>query len=129
MAGQVPAGDFILLPMPLHPSRLRTRGFNQAVHLARFIQRLHPQRTRLALNVAQRIKATPSQGVHSPRQRLRNVAGAFALNRPHILRDKDVLIIDDVVTTGATCRALAKRITKAGACSINILAAARALPK
>ena len=90
---------------------------------------LHSTTTTLPFQAAVRVKETLPQGAHSARQRTRNVAGAFQIQKPEAIADQDVLIIDDVITTGATCRALAKALKKAGARSVSVLAAARALPR
>lgn len=129
MAGKMPTGTFVLIPVPLHKKRLRKRGFNQSQELAKRLHALHPPTTTLPFQAVARIKETLPQGRHSARQRARNVAGAFRVQKPEAITGQDVLIIDDVITTGATCRALAKTLKKAGARSVSVLAAARALPK
>ena len=115
-----------LLPVPLHVSRLRQRGFNQSLSLARVIGR--QANVPVEFNAVERIRATASQGSMSRRHRARNVAGAFRVRDPDLIAGKDLILIDDVITTGATAAALAKTLTKAGARSVCILAAARALP-
>lgn len=122
---QVPAST--LLPIPLHESRLRTRGFNQALVLAEEVGRLlgYP----VQRHTLRRTRATPSQGEQTAKGRHRNVAGAFRLHDPQPIKDKHLILIDDVITSGATVRAAARVLEKAGAASILVLAAARALPK
>ena len=129
MAARLSSNPQVLVPVPLHSSRLRQRGFNQSMVLAKRIHRLRQDITSLPLQTVVRTKATAKQGAHSARQRMRNVAGAFQVLKPAAIAQKDILIIDDVMTTGATCRSLAKALQKAGARSTHILAATRALPR
>lgn len=115
-----------LVPVPLHTARLRQRGFNQSLALAQHLGRLAD--VPVHVNAVQRIKNTPSQGTMSRRHRARNVARAFHIPRPQVLAGRHVILIDDVITSGATANALAAICMKAGANSVCILAAARALP-
>lgn len=113
--------DFIL-PVPLHRRRLRERGFNQALELARPVARtwgipLRPE-------IAERTKATPPQMELNARERRRNLRGAFTVTRP--LGGVRVAVVDDVATTGATLEALAKALRRAGAAYIECWVVARA---
>jgi len=115
------AGADLLLPVPLHPRRLFARRFNQAALLARAIARASgrpwsPDRLR-------RRKNTPSQGGLSRRQRLENMRGAFAVRGR--LDGMRILLIDDVMTTGATAEACAKVLRRAGAAWVGVLTLAR----
>jgi len=114
-----------LIPVPLHYKRLVQRGFNQAAWLA---QRISRQTDRPVLyDTLIRQRATPSQGGLNARQRRANVTGAFSL-RPGSekkVRDKCVLLIDDVYTTGSTLDACTHTLLKAGARQVNILVLAR----
>jgi len=116
--------DFIL-PVPLHPFRLLSRRFNQAALLAQGIARLTGARHRPDL--LRRIKRTQPQVGLSPVGRRQNVAHAFALARGQqgALKDAAVLLIDDVLTTGATVEACAKVLRRAGARRIDVLTLAR----
>jgi len=110
-----------VLPVPLHWRRKCLRGFNQARELAR------PLATHLRVPLVEnaiRRRATPPQsGLHA-RQRVRNLRAAFAVRGAMPYRH--VLIVDDVITTGATVRELAKEVLRAGATSVSALAVARA---
>lgn len=109
-----------LLPMPLHHDRLATRGFNQAAELARGIAPLLD--ARLAPGLAVRLRPTPAQSRLDAAARRRNLAGAFrACGAP-----RRVLLIDDVVTTGATVRELSQTLRAAGCEEVLVLAVARA---
>ncbi|WP_255349342.1 ComF family protein [Thioalkalivibrio sp. ARh3] len=111
-----------VVPVPLHPSRLRERGFNQCEPLARCVAEV----LGVPLDTAcvRRVRATPSQQTLSGPQRRRNLRDAFAVNAA--LAGERVLVVDDVVTTGATLDALARALLKAGAASVEGLALARA---
>ncbi len=112
----------LLIPIPLHPERLRERGFNQALELARPLSRA----LGIAMNSAglRRVRATPRQTGLNALIRRRNVRGAFELNTD--VRDRHIALVDDVITTAATARECAKLIKRAGAASVQVWAVARA---
>lgn len=124
--GPVLAGADAVVPVPLHPWKRLQRGFNQSADLSRTLG--VPVRP-----VLWRSRATRAQAGLTPGQRRRNVAGAFALT-PWPMRtskaiDKQVLVlVDDVMTTGATLDACARVLQRAGAREVRTLALARALP-
>lgn len=112
-----------IVPMPMHWTRRYLRGFNQAELLARDLSR----RTGIPLlDVARRSRLTRAQVGLSDHHRRRNVAGAFSISRPDRLEGRHVLIIDDVLTTGATAAACAGALKKAGAARVTALTVARA---
>lgn len=113
-----------LIPVPLHRWRQARRGFNQAYELARPIAR----KRGLAMpgNVIRR-SATRYQTGLDTRARRRNLSGAFVVRGP--LRCHHPLIVDDVVTTGATANALTATLLDAGASAVSVLALARAAPR
>lgn len=120
--------DTLLVPVPLHRWRLWRRGFNQSAVLAMAIARLTGREAApLALH---RVRATPPQAGLSRSARIRNVSGAFAPRPGHeaALRGRQVVIVDDVMTTGATLEACARAAMKAGARAAAVLTFARALP-
>jgi ComF family protein len=126
--------DLLLVPVPLHPSRRRERGFNQAELLALGLSRkLAKAGERRALRVEtcclRRIRATPPQTGLSLRARRENVRGVFAVDRPAMVRDRVVVLVDDVMTTGATLSACAAALKQAGAARVVALALARATPQ
>ena len=112
----------LVLPMPLSMQRLRERGFNQALELARH---LAPRKTDATLLL--RIRDTPSQRPLKRLDRQRNVAGAFALEplRAQRVRDRSVVLVDDVMTSGASLFAAARILREASAAHITALALAR----
>ena len=118
-------GTDLLVPVPLHPRRLRTRRFNQAALLARSLSRLK----NIPLDTAslQRMKATESQGGKTALGRRRNMQGAFAVRegRRDYIQDKAVILIDDVLTTGATAEACVRALKTSGAARVDVLTLAR----
>lgn len=112
----------LIVPVPLHPARLRERGYNQALELARPLARQFG--IPLAHGLAQRVRATATQSLLSAEERRRNVRGAFALSRP--LAASHVAIVDDVIATGSTVGELARLLRRAGAERIEVWAVARA---
>ena len=119
----VAADHDLVLPLPLHPTRLRTRGFNQSLEIARPVAR--------ALGVAidptllSRTRATPPQADLPLKERGKNVRGAFECAGD--LAGKRVLLVDDVMTTGSTLREAARILKLHGAGPITVAVAARAL--
>jgi ComF family protein len=113
----------LVVPMPLHPSRLRQRGYNQALELARPLARaLHaPVRHDLLL----RTRSTKAQTELGAIARRRNVRGAFAA-KPGVAWPGHVALLDDVMTTGATLAECARVLRRAGVRRIDVWALARA---
>lgn len=114
----------LLIPVPLHASRLRRRGFNQAQQIAR------PLGRQLGITVdahsCRRIIATPEQSRLSARARRRNLRGAFECRRD--LQGLHVAVVDDVMTTGSTTAEFSRVLRKAGARRISICCIARVPP-
>jgi ComF family protein len=121
--GDAPSPDCVA-PMPLHPARIRERGFNHAAAIARELARLRT--LPLALDVCRRVRDTPPQMQLKYDARRRNVRGAFACDDS--VRDRHVTIIDDVMTTGTSLDELAATLKRAGACEVSCWVVARALP-
>jgi len=113
--------SFTLLPVPLHPRRLRERGFNQAELLARAIgDRFHWE---VRGDLLLRTRETAVQSNMSAAARRKNVRNAFALRTGHV--PERIVIVDDVVTTGSTTAEIAALLRKAGAREIEVWALAR----
>jgi len=130
LAGQAPA-EMLVIPIPLHRTKLAQRGFNQARSLARealgFLRKSHPEwRLTLAASTLMRLRATESQAGLTPRQRRLNVRGAFSVSDPSKVTMQNVLLVDDILTTGATARAAAQALLEAGAASVWVATLARA---
>ena len=112
-----------VVPVPLHPRRLRERGYNQAAELARFAAR--SLALPLDLTLLQRSRATKGQTGLGVRERSLNVAGAFVTTRA-LLHAPRVALVDDVVTTGSTVLAAAAALQAAGAGAVELWVVARA---
>jgi len=116
----LPAGALVV-PVPLHPSRLRERGYNQALLLARALGRA--AQLRVAVRALVRRRATPSQAHLDAAARRANLAGAFAAPAP--LDGATIVLVDDVLTTGATADACARTLRAAGAARVLVLTVGR----
>ena len=115
----------VLVPVPLHRSRLWRRGFNQSVLVARELSR----RTGVpvAVNALKRVRATPPLKGLNMRQRRRTVAGAFRPGDRIDLRGRTVILVDDVMTTGSTANACARILKRAGAERVDLVSWARVI--
>lgn len=107
------AGAQVMMPVPLHPKKLKSRGYNQSFLLAQALAR----QKGIALNSTGliRVRNTPSQTQFGREGRLQNMSGAFACIEGSAVRGKIVLLIDDVATTGATLEGCAQALKEAGA--------------
>ena len=117
----------LLLPTPLHPRRLRSRGFNQALELSRVVAaRLELP---LAVQVLRRNRPTISQTGLSPRERRRNIRGSFAVadDQAALIAGRHLAVLDDVLTTGSTAAEMSRTLLRAGAARVDIWAIARSL--
>jgi ComF family protein len=114
-----------LVPMPLHPARLRERGFNQALELARCVGRA--LELPVLAQAARRLRDTPPQASLPWKERAGNMRGAFDCDAH--LSGKRVAIVDDVMTTGHTLGELAQAVARAGAAEVWCWVVARALKK
>lgn len=115
----------LIVPVPLHYTRLVARGFNQSAWLAQAIGRAGGRP--VSVDALKRTRRTPSQAGLSSRGRRRNVSGAFVVHARALKRiqDAQVLLVDDVLTTGATLNACARALKRAGARQIDVLVLAR----
>jgi ComF family protein len=123
--GDLLEGVDLLVPVPLHWSRLFTRRYNQAALLAHAIHASGGPD--VAPDWLIRRRRTPPQGHLGPAARVRNVRGAFALRAGRSLKGKRVVVVDDVLTTGATAEECARILRRAGAEFVGVLTFARAL--
>ncbi|MCE5181279.1 MAG: ComF family protein [Betaproteobacteria bacterium] len=115
----------MLLPMPLHPSRLKERGFNQALEIARPIAKW--LNIPLAADACRRTRDTSSQAGLKLKERRRNVRGAFACDLD--LAGKIIAVLDDVMTTGATLNEISRVLKSRGAVEVSAWVVARTLPE
>ena len=113
----------LIIPVPLHRRRLRSRGFNQALVLARF---LFPKAgRRIVANLLVRTRWTDPQTALSGRERRQNLVGAFTVSKPERIVGQRILLIDDVYTTGTTLNECARVLKKNGAAQVEALTLAR----
>lgn len=121
------AYDPLIVPVPLHRGRLLRRRYNQAALLAHGLARETKQTC--IPDLLLRIRATPTQGHLKAGARAKNVRKAFAVHPRHAakLQGRHVVLVDDVLTTGATVRECTDALLKAGAASVNVLTIARAV--
>ena len=118
-----------LVPVPLHRAKLRQRGFNQAELIARAAMKISPARDRLLLcaGVLERKRETASQIGLTTHQRRENLRGAFGVAQPEVVKGREVLVVDDVYTTGATVSECARVLRRAGATKVWVATVARTL--
>jgi ComF family protein len=113
----------VLVPVPLHPRRLRERGFNQSALLARELAR-RAGKSACPDALVRCVDTVPQAGLCAAARR-RNVREAFAVGRRASVAGRTVVLVDDVLTTGATATACAKRLREAGAREVRLLTVAR----
>lgn len=115
---------FLVVPVPLHMAKVKERGFDQSYLIARGVA----QAAGLSLNANHlaRIRKTEIQAGLSRADRLQNVRGAFQVHRPEALKGKDILLVDDVFTTGATVNEVTRVLKKAGVGRVFVFTLARA---
>lgn len=114
-----------ILPVPLHESRLKVRGYNQSEAFAEGLSK--SLNIELGKNLVVRNTNTTTQTKKSRIQRWENVSNVFQIPFPEILKNKNILLVDDVITTGATLEACAQEILNAGINSLRIATIACAL--
>lgn len=114
-----------LVPVPLHARKQRTRGYNQAFHIAKGVAEVTKLHI-LKKDVVQRTKNTSTQTGFSLEKRRKNISGAFKVVRPRALDSVTCIIVDDVFTTGATTFELASKLKEAGCSKIIIATVAQA---
>jgi ComF family protein len=121
--------SIIVVPVPLHRAKLRQRQFNHAELIARAAMKLCGKTGRFQLSpgVLERKRETPSQTGLTSHQRRENVRGAFAVAQPEIVKGHEVLVLDDVYTTGATVSECARVLRRAGATKVWVATVARTL--
>ncbi len=125
LGGTVTAHADFIIPMPLSPRRVRERGFNQALEIARFVSRMTG--VPVLGDACRKVIETQPQAALPWKERAKNVRGAFVCDTD--LGGKRVAVIDDVMTTGATLNELAKNLRRAGAVHISAWVVARTLPR
>lgn len=123
------AAPVIMLPVPLHRAKLRQRGFNHSEMIARAALKLKPASGRLVLHadVLVRQRLTQSQIGLTRHQRRENLRGAFAVAKPAEIAGQEILLVDDVFTTGTTASECARILRRNGASKVWVATVARTL--
>ena len=114
----------VIVPMPLHPKRLRERGYNQAEYIAKGISEI----TGIPLDTTHvtRARNTPKQALQRGEERKANVAEAFTVNHPEQMYHKHILVVDDLITTGETMRSCLKAMKKFRGATFSVFALCKA---
>lgn len=115
----------LLIPVPLHIKRLRERGFNQSLILANALEK--KRRIPVNFSLLKRRKFTLTQTGSNRNERKQNIKGAFEVTDKRNIAGKNIILIDDVYTTGATINECAKTLVRAGAQKVAVLTLARVL--
>jgi ComF family protein len=128
------AEELVVIPVPLFGAREKDRGFNQARLLAEAmmqrLRRLEPGWTlRLPVHILERVHDTRALYNLNPKQRRASLKGAFRVVDAEAVRGREVLLIDDIMTTGATARECARVLKRAGAAKVWVVTAAKAQPE
>lgn len=119
----------VVVPVPLHAGKLKQRGFNQAELIARCASKLVPfgGQLELAPDAMLRVRETASQIGLTRRQRRENLRGAFVVNCPGKIEGQEVVLVDDVLTTGTTASECARMLRRAGAMEVWVATVARTM--
>jgi ComF family protein len=121
-------GPVLLIPVPLHKCKLQERGFNQSEMIATAALKVHRDLSiSIAPDVMERRRETESQIGLTRNQRRENIRGAFAVTEPQNLAGREVLLVDDVFTTGTTATECARVLLRAGAAKVWVATVARTL--
>ena len=114
----------VIVPVPLHPRRARERGFNQSWLLARRVAAAWRVTARADV-LTRRVATAPQTALGADARRI-NVGGAFRVRRPELVAGRHVVLVDDIMTTGATAGACARALRDAGAAIVGVITVARA---
>ena len=115
----------LVVPVPLHRRKLRERGFNHRELIAEAALQLGPGRRVMATNVLKRRRETQSQTGLARHQRRESVRGAFVVEKPAVIIDRQILRVDDVFTTGTTVSECARTLLRAGASDVFVATVVR----
>lgn len=117
--------DAVIVPVPVHRRRKRTRGYNQSLMIACAIEKIHKDLNIKIGDILERVKSTSTQTALSRQERCENVKNAFKLKPNKISKDAKIIVLDDVMTSAATLNECANVLKKAGFKNIKVFAFAR----
>ena len=122
------AAQVLVVPVPLHSRKQRQRGYNQAELIASAaVKQMAGGRFEMSAGILQRRRETQSQIGLSSHQRRENIRGAFAVARPEAIAKREILLVDDVFTTGTTVSECTRVLRRAGASKVYVATVARTL--
>jgi len=131
LEGDIDIEELLLVPVPTHKARMRSRGFNQAELIARAAQRGIAEsigrRVTLDVTTLLRVRFAESQVALSSEERRKQIRGSFKVTSKDRVKDREILLVDDVLTTGATASECAHELRQAGARRVWVVTPARAL--
>jgi ComF family protein len=131
LEGDVDVPELLMIPVPAHKLRMRSRGFNQAELIARAAQRgiedSIRRRVKLDVTALLRVRFAESQVALNAQERRQQIRGAFKVTSGESVKGREILLVDDVLTTGATASECARELRQAGAARVWVVTPARAL--
>jgi ComF family protein len=133
LEGDIDVPELLMIPVPVHKARMRSRGFNQAELIARSAQRGIEEsigrRVTLDVTALLRVRFTESQVSLNAEERRQQIRGAFKVPACERVKGREILLVDDVLTTGATASECARELRQAGATRVWVATPARALER
>jgi ComF family protein len=131
LEGDIDVEELLIIPVPAHKARMRSRGFNQAELIARAAQRGIAEsigrRVSLEVTALLRVRFAESQVALSAEERRKQIRGSFKVTSRDAVKGREILLVDDVLTTGATASECARELRQAGAQRVWVVTPARAL--
>ena len=113
--------NLLLIPIPLSKKRLHERGYNQALMFAQALKKTNPSLGTIVEDALIKVRETPPQTTLTKKKRVANLAGVFSIHKPQAVAGRNILLIDDVTTTGSTLKEARKTLEKAGVRSVMCL--------